>query len=237
MDGSAGALRRLLIVNPNTNPAVTQLARQAAQRVLGPHTLAKVVQSAAGPLSIETFAHRQVAEPMTIEALSGHPGYDAYVVACFDDIALRAARGFLNAPVVGAAEAAIAVARLHASRFAIVTTVETMVPGIRALIAGLGATEICTVRATGVGVAAAAQVSDEVESRIAHAIISARDIDGAGAIILGSGGLSGRAADLSRSFGLPVIDSIEAAIAMAEVAARLSRPSRSPGASDHTPGQ
>jgi allantoin racemase len=218
---SAPAARRLLIVNPNGNAAVTDLVREAAGRVLSTGTEATVLGCRTSPTSIETLEHRSRAEPLAIELLARFPGYDAYVMACFDDIAVAAGRRFLRAPVVAAAEASVAVARMFAARFTIVTTVETMVPGIRALLAGLGVADRATVRAAGFGVAAAAADSGDVEARLDAAILAARNLDGAGAIILGSGGLTGRSKDLAARHGLPVIDAIEAAIAMGEVAARL----------------
>ncbi len=215
------ALRRILVVNPNGNPEVTRLVSDAATGVLDRATSARVLHPEGSPRSIETRADRAVAEPLAIDLLSRHPGYDAYVMACFDDIAVSGGRRFLEAPIVCAAEAAISVARLFAPRIAIVTTVDTMVPGIRALVAALGAGDICTVRAAGIGVASAAAGGAEISRKLDATIQDARNFDGAGAIILGSGGLPGRARALSARHGIPVIDSIEAALTMAEVAARL----------------
>lgn len=217
---------RLLLVNPNSNPAVTALAAAAAGRVLGRGAVAEAVEPDGAPLSIETLDQRRRAEPLAIDLLARHMGYDAYAMACFDDIALAAGRRFLGRPIVGSAEAALAIARCFAPRVAIVTTVETMVPGIRALLREMGAEGWCSVRAAGVGVADAAGGGDAIAARLDAAIALARDIDGAGAIILGSGGLAGRAPDLARRHGLPVIDSVEAAVGMAELAARLVQAQR-----------
>lgn len=223
MQGGDKSAIRVLVVNPNSNPAVTALAAAAADRVLGPAARVEAVEPADGPLSIETLDQRRRAEPLAIDLLAQHPGYDAYAMACFDDIALAAGRRFLGRPIVGAAEAALAAARCFAPRVAIVTTVETMVPGIRALLRDMGAEGWCSVRAAGIGVADAARGGDIIGQRLDTAIELARDIDGAGAIILGSGGLAGRAQGLTRRHGLPVIDSVEAAAGMAELAARLVR--------------
>ena len=218
----AAAHRRLLIVNPNSNPAVTALAAQSAARILRAETTATSIESANAPMSIETLADRHLAEPLAIELLSQHAGYDAYVMACFDDIALMESRKFLDGPIVGSAEAALAIARCFSPRVAIITTVETMVPGIRALLRDLGAESWCSVYAAGIGVADAADGGASVDARIDAAIQTARDLDGAGAIILGSGGHAGRAQDLARKHKIPVIDSIAAAAGMAELAARLT---------------
>ena len=52
------------------------------------------------------------------DLLARHPVYDAYAMACFDDIALAAGRRFLGRPIVGSAEAALAVAALPIAAFA-----------------------------------------------------------------------------------------------------------------------
>lgn len=215
------ARRRLLVVNPNGNPEVTRLVSDTAAAVLHSSTDVRVLHPSGSPRSIETRADRGLAEPLALNLLSEHRDYDAYVMACFDDIAIDSARRFLAAPIICAAEAAISVARLFAPRITIVTTVETMVPGIRSLVTSLGAGGICTVRAARIGVASAAAGGADIDRKLDSTIDDARNFDGAGAIILGSGGLTGRAEALSRRHGLPVIDSIEAALSMAELAARL----------------
>lgn len=213
--------RRILVVNPNGNPEVTRLVADTASTVLSPSIAVRVLHPEGSPRSIETRADRGVAEPLALDLLARNPGYDAYVMACFDDIAIERGRQFLGAPIVCAAEAAISVARMFAPRFTIVTTVETMVPGIRSLIASLGAERICTVRAAGIGVASAAAGGTDIERKLDATVEQARNLDGAGAIILGSGGLTGRASELSARHGIPVIDSIQAALAMADLAAQL----------------
>jgi len=211
---------RLLIVNPNSNPAVSALLRDVAGRVLPPGATARIVSPAQSPLSIETPAHRALAEPLALNLLAAHPGFDAYVMACFDDIALEEGRRLLRAPVIGAVEAAVAVARRSADRFAVVTTVETAIPGIRRVLDGLGAGRRCAVHAAGIGVASAANGSHAADRRLDAAIAHARDAGRAGAIILGSAGLAGRAAELEARHGLPVIDAMEAAIRLALVSAQ-----------------
>ncbi|MDP3339213.1 aspartate/glutamate racemase family protein [Frigidibacter sp.] len=225
-------LWRLLVVNPNSNPAVNFLLRAVADRVLPAGAVAQIVSSAQSPLSIETPAHRARAEPLAVGLLAAHPGFDAYVMACFDDIALSEGRRLLPAPVIGAVEAAVAMARLRADRFAVVTTVETAIPGIRRVLDGLGAGPQCAVHAAGIGVATAANGSRAADLRLDAAIAHARDRGGAGAIILGSAGLAGRAAELEARHGLPVIDAMEAAIRLAYATVRTRQEGPAPQSAD-----
>lgn len=215
--------RRLLVINPNTNPGVTEKIRNEAAKVVAPGTEVTVVNPAAGPFSIETREHRDDAVPRVVSLVRDMLAhrFDAYAFACFDDIALFETRAIAGVPVVGTCEAGIAAARTMAGRFGIITTVHSAVPGIQALLARYGASDICAVRAAGIGVAAAAGSDGDAERRILLTIREAIEQDGAEAILLGSGGLTGRAADLERHFGIPVIDGVAAAIKMAEGIAGL----------------
>lgn len=213
--------RRLLVVNPNSNQEVTERVQASVDSALDSDIEAVVIHSPESPHSIETLADRNKAEPHAIALLGAHQHYDAYVMACFDDIAIKAARRFLDVPVVDAVEASVAIARLYGTPFSIVTTVEAMVPGIRSLIETLGVSKECTVRAAGIGVASAAAGEPESLLKLDEAIVRARDVDGAKAIILGSGGLTGQAVRLSKKHGLTVIDCIEAAVMMASVSSRI----------------
>lgn len=214
--------KRLLVINPNTNPAVTRLVRREADRLAGPATQITVVNPAAGPFSIESRSDREDAEPRVVEIIRAtlDRPYDAYVMACFDDIAIEQARSMFSVPVVGTAEAGIAAARTVARRFSIITTVHSAVPTIQGLLDRYGAREICTVRAAGVGVAAAA--TRDADERIMEAVRAAIDEDGAEAVLLGSGGLTGKAETLAGHFPVPIIDGVAAAIRMADGLAALT---------------
>ena len=217
---------RLLVINPNTNPGVTDLVRSVAAEVVRPDTSVTVINPRSGPFSIETDRDREEAIPGVVSLFrkSLPARYDAYAFACFDDIALDECRALTTAPVVGACEAGIAATRAQSNRFGIITTVQTAVPGIRALVEFYAdAGDVCTVRAAGIGVAnAASRMDSGVEALIDAAVRDAVDLDGAKAILLGSAGLAGRADVLAARFSVPTIDSIAAAIAQAEALARTA---------------
>jgi allantoin racemase len=191
-------------------------------------TSVTVVNPNTGPFSIETAEHRALAAPQVVSLVGQNRAhrYDAYVLGCFDDIGLFEARALAGVPVVGTCEAGIAAARTMARRFAIITTVHAAVPGIHDLLARYGAADICTVRAAGIGVADAAGNGEAAERRILAAIDQAIHEDGAEAILLGSGGLAGKAPLLRPQVPIPVIDGIQAAVTMAEglAAQRVGRP-------------
>jgi allantoin racemase len=214
---AAAPRQRVLVINPNTNPAVTQRVRAAAAGFESATLGVEVVNPARGPFSIETAADRTEAESeaLALIAQAAHQRYAAYVLACFDDLALEAARARVDVPVIGTCEAGIAAARASSPRFAIITTFDAAVPGIRLLMQRHGAGPQATVRAAGIGVAAAADAAQDTMRRIVACARAAIDEDGAQVLLLASGGLTGLGPALAAAVGHPVVDGVAAAIGAA----------------------
>ncbi len=211
---------RILVINPNTNAAVTQRVRDVARRFASPQIELSVMNPDHGPLSIESPPERAAAEIEVERLLRSHLDYDAYVLACFDDIALEAARDLVSVPVVATCEAGIRAARQASARFGVVTTVHSAVPGIRQLLHRYGGGSDCSVRAAGIGVAAAASAETEVLDRIVATAQEAIELEGADVILLASGGLTGLADTVAQRCGVPVLDGVACAIEQAVMALR-----------------
>lgn len=205
---------RLLVINPNTNAQVTAQVRRAALAAAPRGTEIDVANPARGPFAIESARDRAEAVPHVVSLIEARmdEGFDGYVLACFDDIGVEEARRLVAVPVVSMFGAGVASARATGGRFAIITTVDSAVAGIERLAAAYGVAHLCTVRATGVGVAETAARTPLAEARLAAAIERAMVEDRAAAIVLGSGALTGRAAALEERFGIPFIDGLAAAI-------------------------
>lgn len=216
---------RILIINPNTNPAVTERVKQAALARSAPGVEIEVVNPQQGPVSIESVEERQQAEDQVLGLLweKRYQGYDAYLMACFDDLALEQARRIVQVPVLGTCEPSIAAAKNISKRFSVITTVHQAVPGIEALMRHYDAGQDCTVRAAGIGVAQAAQGGEFATEPLLAAAWAALREDGAEAILLASGGLTGYGEALSESIGVPVVDGVYAAIDQTLKVAKASR--------------
>jgi allantoin racemase len=212
------APKRILVINPNTNPAVTALAARACATFASETLHFEVAHPAQGPFSIENPSQRIEAEREVLALVRQRlmERHDAYVLACFDDLGLTALRHLVEgAPVVASCEAGMAEARALSPRFAIVTTVQAAVPGIRQLMSRYGAGDLATVYASGLGVAEAAAAGPGTLTRLTQTVKQAVESDGSQVVLLASGGLIGRAEALSLATGLPVVDAVVAAIARA----------------------
>ena len=140
--------------------------------------------------------------------------FDAALLGCWGDPGLRAARAVADIPVIGAAEASVALASLTCRRFGIVTIESSDIPEIEAYLVGLEAIDRC------VGVRAVelpfyALVDDPAET-LRRLIEHSRPLieAGAQAILLGcmSFGFYPFAAKLQDALGVPVIDPLLAGV-------------------------
>jgi len=214
----------ILVVNPNTTVSMTEKIRRAAERAAAPGTRIVAVNPPVGPESIEGFYDDALAVPgLLAEIAKGEAhGVAAHVIACFDDTGLDAARALAGAPVVGIGEAAFHAASLVAGRFAVVTTLARSVPGIEFNLLRYGLAARCArVRAADVPVLALEERRRDACERIDAQIAAAKVDDGAEAIVLGCAGMADLAAELTARHGLPVVDGVAAAVALAETLVRL----------------
>jgi allantoin racemase len=215
---------RLNIVNPNTTAAMTKVIAAAAAKAARPDTIIHAVESAFGPPSIEGAYDDALAVPGLLERIKEGEaeGADAHVIACFDDTGLDAARALAAAPVVGIGEAAFHAASLVAGRFAVVTTLARSVPAIEFNLLRYGLAARCArVRAADVPVLALEERRSDACEKIDAQIAAAKADDGAEAIVLGCAGMADLAAELTARHGLPVVDGVAAAVALAETLVRL----------------
>ncbi len=214
----------ILVVNPNTTVSMTEKIRRAAERAAAPGTRIVAVNPPVGPESIEGFYDDALAVPgLLAEIAKGEAqGVSAHVIACFDDTGLDAARALAAAPVVGIGEAAFHAASLVAGRFAVVTTLARSVPAIELNLLRYGLAARCArVRAAEVPVLALEERRSDACERIDAQIAAAKAEDGAEAIVLGCAGMADLAAELTARHGLPVVDGVAAAVALAETLVRL----------------
>lgn len=209
---AGAAARRLLVINPNSNAGVTRRIAAYIHGGLPAGVGVDVVNPETGPFSIETPADRARAVPIVLELIRRKPGYDGYLMACFDDLAVDEARTIVAAPVISMAQAAIEEAASAGAPYTVVTTVDDQVPAIESLMRKYGVGSRGTVRACRIGVADAAARTEQAENLLDSQIRAAIEQDGASAVVLGSGAYAGRAEELGSRYGITIIEGVTAAI-------------------------
>ncbi|WP_371345711.1 aspartate/glutamate racemase family protein [Ancylobacter sp. IITR112] len=213
---------RILVVNPNTTASMTAKIGAAAQQAAAPGTQVIAVNPPDGPVSIEGYYDEVFSIPGLIGEMRRHPDMDAYIIACFDDTGLDAARCATSAPVIGIGEAAFHMASLVAGRFGVVTTLARSVPAIEHNLKRYGLMERCArVRSSEVAVLELEEPGSDAATRILEEMRRALAEDRAEAIVLGCAGMADLAARLSREVGVPVLDGVSCAVKLAEALVHL----------------
>jgi allantoin racemase len=213
---------KLHIVNPNTTASMTRKIGEAARLVARPSTEIVAVNPEFGPASIEGYFDEAFSIPGLLDEIAKAPDADAFVIACFDDTGLEAARCATTAPVIGIGEAAFHMASLICEKFSVVTTLSRSIVPIERNLAKYGLIARCArVRASDVPVLSLEEEGSPARGLIEAEIARALEEDGAEAIVLGCAGMADLAAALAAKFGVPVLDGVACAVALAEAAASL----------------
>jgi allantoin racemase len=201
---------------------MTEKAAIAARAVAAAGTEIIAATSRMGPVSIEGHYDGALAIPgLLAELKDRQAGYDAAVIACFDDTGLEAARSFADVPVLGLCESAIATAGFLAQRFTVVTTLERSRVLIDNLVRRYGMGDRARVRASDIPVLELEDRASGAIGKLRAEIERALSEDGAEAIVLGCAGMTDLARELQEIYGVPVVDGVAAAVKQAEALVSL----------------
>ena len=205
----------ITVVNPNTTASMTRQIGRCAAAVAAVGTTVVAVNPEMGPASIESHYDEALAVPGLLAEIGRgeQAGADGYVIACFGDPGLDAARELARGPVVGIAEAAMHCATFLGRGFGVVTTLSRTLGRARDLVSHYGFDRQCvSLRACEVPVL---ELDDPAGGAYAAILGECRDavaIDGAEVIVLGCAGMADLCSRLSAAVGVPVVDGVAAAV-------------------------
>ena len=214
---------KILLLNPNTTRAVTDLLYSAGSRVTSPWTDLVVATAERGVPYIATRAEAQIGGAIALEMLAAAgSSIDAAIIAAFGDPGLFGARELFDIPVVGLAEAAMLTACMLGRRFSIVTFARALAPWYQECVAMHGLESRCAgIRTLDGTFQSIANVQAEKEDMLVTLANRAVEQDDADVVILSGAPLAGMADKVSHRIPVPVIDPIAAAVRQAETLAAL----------------
>ena len=215
--------KEIIVINPNSNEHVTSsmdTALEPLRSANGP--VIKSVTNLDGPPGIESQQDADSAAVQVIDIIKRNNSADAFVIACFSDPGIYAAREVTNKPVFGIAESGILTALSLGSSFGILAILDTSVPRHIRYIRSLGLEKrLAGDLAIGLGVA---ELSNEKKTfhRLQEVGRKLRDNSGASVLILGCAGMARYRLSLQESLAMPVVDPSQAAVSMAVSAVLLN---------------
>jgi allantoin racemase len=218
---------RLLLLNPNTSASMTAEIAAAARAVAAADTVIDCRGPLFGAEAIDSAAESYLSAVGVMDLVAtlqrdGAFDYDAVVLAGFGEHGKDALQEMLSVPVFDIAECAAHVAQLVGRRYSVITTLARSIAPIsdRLLLAGLSA-HCASVRACGLGPAEVDADPAAAVAAIVDEAARAVDEDGADVICLGCAGMAGVMGAISAKLGVPAIDGVAAAVALAQAVVGL----------------
>ncbi|MDG5482934.1 aspartate/glutamate racemase family protein [Mycolicibacterium gadium] len=223
---------------------MTATIERCARAVVAPDTSVTGITSDSGPSSIESHYDEAMSVPGLLQVVTRgeREGVDGYVIACFGDPGLDAARELAQGPVIGIAEAAMHTASHLGRGFSVVTTLARTVGRAADLAEHYGMQRFCRgIHACDIPVLDldTDPVARKVVTEACHDAIEA---DGSDVVVLGCAGMADMCAQISAELGVPVVDGVSAATLTVQslVGMGLGTSKRgefaAPPAKDYTPG-
>ena len=173
------------------------------------------VTIANGPFGVESDEDVRVAATLVKEEIKSDREAAAFVIACYSDPGLEAARQETSRPVFGMAESAILTAVTRGGHFGVISILDQSVPRHMKHLEERGMAHFCAGdRPINMTVAESAS-ADGAFKRLVEVGSDLRDKDGARSVILGCAGMARHRMALEAELGMPVIDPVQAGAAMA----------------------
>jgi len=183
---------RILVINPNSNETVTRgidTAMTPLRLKDGPEIECATLKE--GPPGIESQNDADgVIGPLCRMVKARDNDASAFVVACFSDPGLHAARETTRKPVLGIAESGILTALTLGYKFGIIAILAKSIPRHLRYIGAMGVgARLAGDRPVGLGVAELAD-ADRTFGRMVEVGKTLRDVDGAHVVVMGCAGMA-----------------------------------------------
>ena len=207
---------QILVINPNSNGAVTEGMAKELQSFNfsdGPEIVC--VSLTQGPFGIESQADVEFVKLPLRNMVSDHKDIDAFVIACYSDPGLQVCREATDRPVFGIQECGVLAAMAQGDRFGVIALHERSIRRHLLYLRQMGVMgRFAKERAANLSVEECASGKKTFDKlfTVAHQL---RDEDQADTIILGCAGMASHRSSLESRIGIPVIDPVQAAVSMA----------------------
>lgn len=215
-------MKKILWINPVTTDTFDQIFADEFSKIKQPDTIVDVVSlsKSAGPHHLEYNSYELMVMPELLATIkkAEADGYDAAIIGCFYDPAIRAARELSQKMVITApAEACLHVATTLGESVSIIVGRKKWIPEMKENVHKYGfADKLASFRSLDLGVHDFQKDHAETERRIRNAAIAAIEQDGADVLVLGCTIEFGFYKTIQEELGIPVIDASLAPLKYAE---------------------
>lgn len=201
-------VKKVLLLNPNTNPAATARIEKVARATFSPNILVKTSSVSFGPDVLRSPLDETISELAVTETLLEHKdNYDGVIIACFSDLG-KAVKPLLHVPAISVAEAAYYSACLLGEHFSVITSggdLERKLIGTT--IERCGLTSRClSIKSLYIDFL---DITPETAlAPLERLVQECKEKDCADVVVLACVSLAGMGEDISRRLKIPVIDGV-----------------------------
>jgi allantoin racemase len=205
---------RILLINPNSNRATTDMMVRIAQSAAPEYIEIVGATAPYSPMMIVDAEALAASASQVVEiGLSMTKTVSGIIVSAFGDPGFADLKRQVSIPVVGIAQASMLLASAKERRFGVATTTPKLAAAISAKATELGVAHLFTgVRLTSSDPVKLAAEPDRMTEALRHAVSECVELDKAEAVIIGGGPLGNAATALTPMFTIPVVAPIPAAV-------------------------
>ena len=194
---------------PGTGLKAEELERR--ERIANDLTAAdiSILEADRGPMAIESEVEHEWCVPGVLELIAEHEAdYDAFVIGCFGDPGIEAARELTDRPVVGPAASTFHTAAQIADQFSCLTIRSTPASKRRQIHRDHLSSQLSSVRVVDLGVLDIDHSSDAIVDEMIDEATAAVEDDGAEAVVPGCMSLAFMQVhnDIASELGVPFLD-------------------------------
>ncbi|WDI78371.1 aspartate/glutamate racemase family protein [Candidatus Purcelliella pentastirinorum] len=208
------------IINPNSSKKITKEIDTIAKNTANFNTKIITTRYVNGISSIENYYDEAICIPNILKEIkkeSKNKEIKGYIIACFGDPGLLAARELTKYPVIGIAEAAMHITSLISTKFSILTTLPYCIPMIQKLINTYGFKNICcNIHSINLSVNKIKKHTKELIKKIEKKCQIIIKNDNCNSIILGCSAMSPLSNYLTKKLNIPIIEGISSAVKLIE---------------------
>ncbi|MEX3845478.1 aspartate/glutamate racemase family protein [Paraburkholderia sp. BR10882] len=200
------------VINPNSLVAVTDTISRAVKSAIGDCPLPfRFVTLADAPPGIMTQRDADIAAPLVANFIDGIDDAAGFIVACYSDPGVFAAREITSVPVLGIGDAGLVAALRLGKRPGVIAVSGAGIDRHWRYYRTLGiAQTIAGERSIDLTVAESAN-RNRAMGRLIEVGGMLRDLDGADVVVLGCAGMTEMRDALEKELGVPVVDPCTAA--------------------------
>ena len=214
---------QIVVINPNSDSGITGRIDASLGPLRfqdGPEIVCRTLDE--GPIAIESETDSaSVVIPLCDLIRREDNEAVAFVIACFSDPGLGAARETTRHPVFGIAESGLTTALNLGLRFGLIHNFDADIAPARRYVRSIGVeSRLAGERALNVGVS---ELADEANVRgpMLNAARELKEVEGADVLVFGCAGMTQYRAPLEAALDLPVVDPTQVAAGLALTAARF----------------